>query len=74
MSVSTTPPKGRPTPKREDQRKARKRGLPEDSVIVKRAESEDPEVEDISGSGIVTDIVGYGSVRLPSLSTITDKD
>lgn len=77
---ATTPPKGKPTPKREDQRRARRRGLPEHSVIVRNAESGEPEVRDISGSGIVTpedvpqDIVGYGSITLPSISTATDKE
>ena len=75
---ATTPPKGKPTPKRSAQRKARKRGLPhelqERSVIVKNAESDEPEVRDISGSGVVTDIVGSGSIRLPSPSTMTGKE
>lgn len=72
---ATTPPKGKPTPKRDAQRKVRKRGLPhelqERSVVVKGAESDEPEVRDISGSGVVQDIVGYGSVTLPSPSTAT---
>ena len=71
---ATTPKKGRPTPKREDQRKARRRGLPENSVVVKRAESDEPDVRDISGSGVVTDIVGSGSIRLPSISTGTERE
>jgi len=69
---ATTPPKGRPTPKREDQRKDRRRGLPhelqEDSVVVRNADSDTPEVRDISGSGVVQDIVGHGSITLPSIS------
>jgi len=66
---ATTPPKGKPTPKREDQRKARRRGLPhelpEASVVGKQGDSE---VRDISGSGI-QDITGYGTITLPRLST-----
>jgi hypothetical protein len=71
---ATTPPKGKPTPSRSAQRKARKRGLPhelqERSAIVRGADSDKPEVRDISGSGVVPpqDIVGYGSIRLPSIS------
>ena len=75
---ATTPSKGKPTPKREDQRKARRRGLPhelpEDSVIVKRGGTGEPEVRDISGSGIVQDITGYGSIVLPRLSTEPEKE
>ena len=73
---ATTPKKGKPTPRREDQRRARRRGLPEHSVVVRNADSEAPEVRDISGSGVVPpqDIVGYGSVTLPSISTATDKE
>ena len=55
---ATTPPKGRPTPKREAQRKLRSRGLPGEEVV-----AEQPE-----------EIVGYGSITLPSISTSTDKE
>jgi hypothetical protein len=44
--AATTPPKGKPTPKREDQRKARKRPLPH--------EYKEQPIMDIVGSGSIT--------------------
>jgi hypothetical protein len=52
---ATTPKKGKPTPRREDQRRARRRGLPHE---------EKP----------VMDIVGSGTIVLPSLSTSTEPE
>jgi hypothetical protein len=77
---ATTPPKGQPTPKRDAQRRNRRRGLPhelqERSTIVTGADSDKPEVRDISGFGVVPpqDIVGYGSITLPSITANPDKE
>jgi hypothetical protein len=55
---ATTPPKGRPTPKRDDQRRNRRRGLPHEEQPV-----DEP----------IMDIVGSGSITLPSISASKDE-
>jgi hypothetical protein len=50
--------------------------LQERSTIVTGADSDKPEVRDISGFGVVPpqDIVGYGSITLPSITANPDKE